>query len=119
MKPKVKLIVAGLLTALAASASFADCNPPCKGNKVCRYDSTHNPQFFCRKPPAAAVAAKQSPQPAEAVASKTGKARPYIGGGEDGQSIRRKQPGMTSSPTPKNSASAQFNPKELGVDKGK
>jgi hypothetical protein len=54
------LALAGLLVTVAPAVSFADCNPPCKGNRVCRYDSTHNPPFFCRKPPAAAVA-QQAP----------------------------------------------------------
>lgn len=64
MKTTTKLALAGLfstITALAAMPSFADCNPPCKGNRVCRYDSTHNPQFFCRKPVAAQSATTTAP----------------------------------------------------------
>lgn len=63
----VKLALAGLLpivAALAAMPSFADCNPPCRNGKVCRYDSTHNPQFFCRKPATAQAAAAPSQSPA-------------------------------------------------------
>ena len=105
--------------------------------------------FFCRGPfatlaasalllttlPAAAVdtdAAKQSLQPAKPgtarpVAAKIDKAKPFAGGSDDGQSMRPKQPrnkdkaqpAATGSPTPKNRISAQYNPKELGVDKRK
>jgi hypothetical protein len=56
MRNLVKLMIAGLLTAVAATSSFADCNPPCRNGKVCRYDSTHTPPFFCRKPPTAQAA---------------------------------------------------------------
>ena len=93
MKNSVKLALAGLfaaITGFAAMPSFADCNPPCRNGKVCRYDSTHNPPFFCRKPPTAQAA---SPAPVS----------------QPGQ-------GAVVKPGPRQ-ASAQYNPKELGVDR--
>ena len=55
------VITASLLAGVAPSIVFADCNPPCKGDRVCRYDSTHNPQFFCRKPVAPQSASGAAP----------------------------------------------------------
>ena len=60
MKSHRLLILTPLLFGFAASASLADCNPPCRGNKVCRYDSTHNPQFYCKKPPVASATSAQT-----------------------------------------------------------
>ncbi len=85
------LIVTSLVACLAPNVALADCNPPCKGNRVCRYDSTHNPQFFCRKPAAAPSAANASP-----AASRPNEATKRTGPSK-----------------PKN---AQYNPKELSVD---
>lgn len=67
------LIAASLLAGVAPNVVFADCDPPCKGSRVCRYDSTHDPQFFCRKPaaPQAAPAASGvAPAPATGYVSK-------------------------------------------------
>ena len=61
MKLVRSLIAASLLVGVAPNVVFADCNPPCKGDRVCRYDSTHNPQFFCRKPVAPQSAASAVP----------------------------------------------------------
>ena len=58
LRPASTRIMRALITiALSAAAlmapvtASADCNPPCRHGKVCRYDSTHNPQFYCHKPP--------------------------------------------------------------------
>jgi len=40
------------LAALAPSTAFADCSPACTGGKICRYDSTRSPQFYCAAPKA-------------------------------------------------------------------
>ncbi len=73
MKIIRSLIAASLLAGIAPNVVFADCNPPCKGNRVCRYDSTHNPQFFCRKPVAPQAAASPAPAaPGVAPAPATG-----------------------------------------------
>ena len=61
MKLVRSLIAASLLVGVAPNVVFADCNPPCKGDRVCRYDSTHNPQFFCRKPVAPQSASSPAP----------------------------------------------------------
>lgn len=63
-------IAASLLAGIAPSVVFADCNPPCKGDRVCRYDSTHNPQFFCRKPAAPQSAAPTAPASARVTPAK-------------------------------------------------
>jgi hypothetical protein len=78
MKLVRSLIAASLLAGIVPSVVFADCNPPCKGDRVCRYDSTHNPQFFCRKPVAPQAAASPAPAapgvaPAPATGSLTAK----------------------------------------------
>jgi hypothetical protein len=55
---------------------------------------------------------------------KPGTAKPYIGGTYDGQSMRRKKPAAGQQPVagkqvPSKRKNAQYNPKELGVDKRK
>ena len=73
MKLARLLIAASLLAGIAPNVVFADCNPPCKGDRVCRYDSTHNPQFFCRKPVAPQSASSPVPvSPAVAPAKPAG-----------------------------------------------
>lgn len=86
------LSAAALLAPLTASA---DCNPACRHGKVCRYDSTHNPQFYCHKPPSAQSATTAPPRNATA---------PLPGNR------------ASDSPTPRKAA-AQYNPKEIGIDK--
>lgn len=61
MKLIRSLITVSLLAGITPNVVFADCNPPCRGDRVCRYDSTHNPQFFCRKPAAPQSAASAAP----------------------------------------------------------
>ena len=61
MKLIRSFIAVSLLAGVTPNVVFADCNPPCKGDRVCRYDSTHNPQFFCRKPVAPQSAAGVGP----------------------------------------------------------
>jgi hypothetical protein len=81
-------VAASLFAGIAPNVVFADCNPPCKGNRVCRYDSTHNPPFFCRKPPAGA-AVQQAPTPVNS--SAPAKQRPqYQQGGSTGSGWQRK-----------------------------
>jgi len=89
-------MLAGIVAWLPPLA-FADCNPPCRNGKVCRYDSTHNPPFFCRKPPSA-QAAVSSPAPAASPANPVQR------------QVARQGP---------RKAVAQYNPKELGIDRRK
>jgi hypothetical protein len=121
MKNSVKLALAGLfaaITGLAAMPSFADCNPPCRNGKVCRYDSTHNPPFFCRRPPTAQSApvtarnagpgALQVANPQTAKSANLGDTATHEVGHRGVKSQR-----------PRNNAAAQYNPKELGVDRAR
>lgn len=85
------LSAATLMVPLTANA---DCNPTCRHGKVCRYDSTHNPQFYCHKPPSAQAAARTAPV----------------------SDPRQQRPGLRAGTR---QANAQYNPKELGVDKRK
>ena len=101
LRPASTRIMRALITiALSAAAliapvtASADCNPPYRHGKVCRYDSTHNPQFYCHKPPSAQAAAKTAPV----------------------SDPRRQHPGLRAGTR---QANTQYNPKELGVDKRK
>ena len=116
MKIHRLLVFAPLMFGLAPSASFADCNPACRGQKVCRYDSTRNPQFYCHKPPAGAASAAPSPRAPDAPKAA------YKWEGPDfdvTKSAKSTTTSSASSPKRAPDPNAQYNPKEVGVDKTK
>ena len=74
--------------------------------------------------PAVAAGAADVVKPAPQRTKPGGAAKPFIGGSDDGSSIRRKKPAAGQPPAagklvPNKRKSAQYNPKELGVDKRK
>ena len=113
MKIHRLLVFAPLMFGLAPSASFADCNPACRGQKVCRYDSTRNPQFYCHKPPAGAASAAPAP-----AAPNAPKAAVKWELSEFDAAKSAKSTTTSSAPSPKRAPglNAQYNPKEIGVD---
>lgn len=112
MKIYRAVILAGLLVGFAPSV-FADCNPPCRGQKVCRYDSTRTPQFYCQRPVSGAAANQAS-----AAVVTPSATRPVMNKNcQEFESIKGENSNPQCNTQPKKNASAQYNPKEVGVDK--
>ena len=115
------LMLAPLMFGLAPSASFADCNPACRGQKVCRYDSTRNPQFYCQRPPSAASKSSnffdEYEQP-KAKSNATKAAAKRDGPDFDAAKSAKATPASgTSVPKRASEPNAQYNPKEIGNDR--
>ena len=123
MKLIRSLIASSLLAGITPGVAFADCNPACRGQKVCRYDSTRNPQFYCHKPPVAASQSSQWVNSVEFPAAKSNTPKAATkwdgAGGESAKSAKPTPVTGTSTPKRASDPNAQYNPKEIGIDKVK
>lgn len=91
------LLMSAVLLGGHVAPAYANCSPPCRNGTVCSYDSTRKPPSFCRKPRAdqrAASTLLPAAAPTNPVQRGTAQQGP------------RRPP-------------AQYNPKELQVDKRK